>query len=149
MDSFKKIDSHNCIFLTHIEEPEENTLHLIIQEGILSDEETTWEIGDAKLEGVKEISITGKSCAYEVSFDSYIAYSVLNESYTEWDDYDSFDGKLFRIYQKSRFLDYLKLASFASEEFPGPFIHYGFCCVNHIVNIASLNEPSIKQLRGT
>lgn len=149
MDFFAEINSHKYIYLTHIDEPEENMLHLIIQEGIISDEEKTLDLGATKFEGYREISVTPESKAYEVFFESYIAYSVINESYSQWDDYEVFEGKVFRIYQKSRFLDYLKVDSFATEEYPGPFVHYGFCCSNHIVNVASQYKAKIKQLRGS
>ncbi len=148
MDFFAEINSYKYIYLTHIDEPEENMLRLIIQEGIISDEEKTLDLGAAKFEGFREISVTDESKAYQVIFESYIAYSVVNESYSQWDDYELFEGKVFRIYQKSRFLDYLKLDSFATKDYPGPFEHFGFACSNHIVNIASQNKPKIKQLHG-
>ena len=148
MDFFSEINSYKYIYLTHIDEPEENMLRLIIQEGIISEEEKTLDLGAAKFEEFREISVTDESKAYQVIFESYIAYSVVNESYSQWDDYEVFKGKVFRIYQKSRFLDYLKLDTFATKDYPGTFEHFGFACSNHIVNIASQIKPTIKQLHG-
>lgn len=80
----------------------------------------------------------------QVEFESYIGYSILNESYTIWDDYEQFEGKIFRIFSKSRYLDFITLGTIATEEYPGPYKHYGIAALNHIVNIVSTSEPIIK-----
>ena len=39
--------------------------------------------------------------------------------------------------------------TFASEEYPGPYKHYGVNCLNHIIDIVSETDPIIKELEGT
>ncbi|MBG9795657.1 hypothetical protein ABD76_25620 [Paenibacillus dendritiformis] len=83
----------------------------------------------------------------QLDFETYIGYSVINESFTSWDDYESFEGKkTFRIYSKSRFLDYISNATFASQEYPGPYIHYGIVCLDHIVNVVTISEPKVREI---
>lgn len=83
----------------------------------------------------------------QIDFDWYIGYSVLNESYTVWDDYQKFEGKSFRIYTKSRYLDFINAGTIASIDYPGPFKHYKIVCLNHIIDIVSTNEPIIKEIQ--
>jgi hypothetical protein len=80
----------------------------------------------------------------QLEFDSFIGYSVLNECYTVWDDYEQFHGKIFRIYQKSRYLDFITLGTIATDEHPGPFKHYRIAGLNHIVDIVSTSEPTLR-----
>ncbi|MEO2259653.1 hypothetical protein ABGV43_22430 [Paenibacillus amylolyticus] len=80
----------------------------------------------------------------EVEFESYIGFSIRNEIYTMWDKYEDFEGKIFRIFKKSRYLDLIKLSTFATEDYPGPYRHYGIAGLNHIVDIVSIEDPEIR-----
>ena len=83
----------------------------------------------------------------QMDFDSYIAYSVTNESFTSWDDYEEFEGKAFRIYKRSRYLDFIKVHTFACDDYPGHFEHYGIVCLDHIVNVVSVEKPVINEVK--
>ncbi|NMC55673.1 MAG: hypothetical protein GYA50_00405 [Eubacteriaceae bacterium] len=83
----------------------------------------------------------------QIDFDWYIGYSVLNECFTVRDNYEKFIGKTFRIYTKSRYLDFIKAGTIASVDYPGPFKHYGIVCLNHIIDVVSANEPIIKEIQ--
>ncbi|MNC03883.1 hypothetical protein D3C75_513090 [compost metagenome] len=78
-----------------------------------------------------------------LEFKSYIGDSILNESYTIWDDYEAFEGKIFRVFKRSRYLDFIQAGTIATTEHPGPFKHYGIAALNHIVDIVSTDEPQI------
>ncbi|NKI24401.1 hypothetical protein HFN20_24935 [Paenibacillus dendritiformis] len=88
-----------------------------------------------------------KAPIIQLDFESYIGYSVINESFTSWDEYERFEGKkTFRIYSKSRFLDYISNATFAIQEYPGPYLHYGIVCLDHIVNVVTISEPKVREI---
>ena len=144
MDFFKKINSHKYIFLGEISEPEDNVLRLVIEEAKVAEDEESIEVLGQELNGLRSIDVSDDSNIYEVIFDSYIGYSVINESYACNSEDDEWEGRLFCIYNESEFLKYLSKASFASEDYPGPYKHYGFNCLNHIVEIASIEQPRIK-----
>jgi hypothetical protein len=148
MKYFTEINEHLYLYLTDISEPEENELRLVIEEAKASGPEEDVKIGDKTIEGTRAILSTDDCAAYEVIFEDYIGYSVLNESYVSGDESEIFDGILFCIYSKSHYLDYISKGSFASADYPGPFKHYGFNCLNHIVDVASMSEPKIKRIRG-
>lgn len=88
------------------------------------------------------------SVIYEVTFENYVGYSVRNESHTMWDNSEKFEGRFFRIYSKSRYLDYIaNAAPFAAERFD--YAHYGICLGNHIIDVVSCTEPVItKKQKG-
>ncbi|GAB1269064.1 hypothetical protein NBRC116493_23170 [Aurantivibrio infirmus] len=148
MSYFEKINNHKYIYLGSISEPEDNSLRLTIEEAVSGEEEDI-EISGVKLSGSRALEVTDKSCIYEIVFETYVGYSVLDESYTIQDDHEIFEGRLFCIYSKSHFLDYISKATFASDDHPGPYKHYAFNCLNHIVDVASTRVPRIEQIKST
>jgi len=142
-----QINSHKYLFLTYIGEPEDNVLRLVVEEAKAAEKPVTTEIGHVGAV-VHPIISTENDFAYEIIFESYISYSVTNESFTQGDEYEQYEGRTLRIYSKSHFLDYVRAATFASEDDPGPYKHYSIICLNHIVDIASAVEPKIRIIRG-
>ncbi|MEK4978626.1 hypothetical protein [Bacillus sp. FSL K6-6540] len=137
------------IYLEQIFEPEENTLRLLFSRSRTSETPETITIGEKEIEDTYSIDVDETLPFIQMDFEWYIGYSVRNESYTSWDDYEEFEGKIFRIYSKSRYLDFIKVGTFASEDYPGPFKHYGISCLNHVVDVASVSEPIIKEVQRT
>lgn len=83
---------------------------------------------------------------FKVTFARYIAYSVINESYESLGGTE-FVGEKIRTYSKSNFLDYIKVDTFATSEYPGVFKHYAFITLRHIINVISTDEPTIEKIR--
>lgn len=144
---FDDINSHKYINLTHISEPDENQIQMTIEEMVPSGPVSDIELGDVTIDNVQEIKPTAESALYSIKFKSYILYSVLNESFISPKDEDECEGRLCCICRKSSFLNYLKNVSFADSDYPGEFKHYRFNCLNHIVDIASVDEPTIEKMK--
>jgi len=147
MNLIEQINNHKYLYLTEIGEPEDNVLRLVIEQALVSEEEHDLAVGTSVISGLRDIVSDEKCFTYEVIFESYIAYSVINESFTQVDESEISSGNLFRIYSKSHFLDYVKVATFASEDYPGVFSHYEIVALNHIVEIVSIDSPKINLLR--
>ena len=64
--------------------------------------------------------------------------------YTSAGEYDQFEGRLLRKYQRSRFLDYVAACTIATDDFPGPLNHWGLICASHIIHVISTDEPEIQ-----
>lgn len=93
------------------------------------------------LKGAQKV-LEDKSIIYEITFDSYVAYSTRWESYTTWDEEEEFSfGKNYRVFSKSKFLDYITNSTFASGVIE--YNHYGVYCEWQIIDIASMNSPTI------
>ncbi|MFT5677041.1 MAG: hypothetical protein ACI808_002993 [Paraglaciecola sp.] len=149
MKYFNNINKHEYIYIENINEPEDNCLQLVIEEARWSDTEQTLVVAGAEISDVRLLDVTDKNCVYEVIFDSYIGYSVRDESYVSPCEYDVFEGRIFCIYSKSHYLDYISHASFACDDYAGPFVHYGFNCLNHVVDVVSTRPPKIKLISGS
>lgn len=155
----EQINSHRYLFLAEIGEPEENCLRIVIQEGRLGEEITEKDLEKANDEveetinsiilGAFAVIVDEKCFTYEIIFENYIAYSVRNESFCEWNENEKFSGSFFRVYSKSTFLDFIKVSTFASKDFTGEFTHFGIIAVRHNIDIASEIKPKIKLLSGT
>lgn len=123
----------NVLFIGLIE-PEVNQLRLSFCKSKVSD------IAEPFMDGEKSSPII------QVDFYSYIAYSIRNEFFTSGDEYEGFDGKTFRIYKKSRYLDFISNGIFTSKDFPKPYKHYGICCIDHVVDIISTSKPVVREI---
>ena len=146
MNLREQIDQLKYVFLTDIGEPEANTLRVVIHEGRVTDETETIEVGAAKITDVHPIVWDETSRAYEITFPNYVAYAVVNESFANVDKYEEYTGQFFRIYSKSHFLDYVGVATFASDDYPGKSTHYEIPCLDHIVEVICVGEPRIRDL---
>lgn len=144
------IESCKSLFLTSLTEPDEGGLQLVVREGQAC--KSPEEIAKAKalqpdLSSILEKAILirhGPGCrVFTLRWPGYISYAVENESYSRNCTTDERTGKLFRLYSKSAYLDYLAKVTFASDVYPGPFKHWAVVCEDHVVNIASCDEPVI------
>ena len=87
----------------------------------------------------------------QLEFESYISYSVIDEciSYSI-DNSEISKGELFRIYTKSRYMDFIKIATNEREDLcPSEnYIHYQFPCLNHTIDVISCKEPKVTVITG-
>ncbi|MDE5883459.1 MAG: hypothetical protein K2H29_00020 [Oscillospiraceae bacterium] len=93
-----------------------------------------------------------KNEVYEILFEEYILYQTRNESYCSFDDYEIRQGNYFIIFEKSRLLDVLPVMTdcqILSDgiAYPGKWTHYGIYCQNHIIDVISHHEPTMKQVQ--
>ena len=148
----EQIESHRFIYLVEINEPTDNALRLVIseaQERTTSDDLRIGKVGLSSIvSDVKELVADELCKAYEILFQDYVAYCVRNESFVSVDESETWTGRLFQTYSRSHFLDYVRVATFATDDYPGALSHYGIKCLNHIVDIVSVSKPIITLIRG-
>lgn len=147
MDFATELNGHVYLFLKSMEEPGEGALRLVVEVGGASADAKNVVVGDSTISGAHQISADESTPEYEIVFASYIAYAVRNESYASQDKQEVWQCKSFRVYSKSRFLDFVRSATFATAEYPGPFAHYSLVCQEHVVDIASTSHPEVRRLR--
>lgn len=143
MKAIRQINEHKYLYLESISEPEDNSLCLILAEASSDGPEKDIAIGETALSGSRAIETVSGSAIYEVLFEDYICYNVVNESYAQDAAQDKYVGKLARVYERSAYLEFVKVSTFATLEYPGPFTHFGFCCLNHCIDVISMTEPEI------
>ena len=146
MTVFDEINCFQYLFLSQIVELSDNELLVRITEAKVSEKEERAIIGTTDLGKSNRILIDKSSKVYEIHFDSYVAYSVVNESYSVFHEYEERIGRLFCIYSKSNYLDYILKETIVDFIHTCELKHYGINCLNHTINIVSLEEPIIKQI---
>jgi hypothetical protein len=144
-----QIDSAKYLYLRSIHEPTDNVLLLIVQEAGGSGQPRDIQIGQTTISDAREIVSGESDLAYQIVFSDYISYAVTNESYTFVDSAEVRTGRLFSIYSQSHFLSFVRAATFATDDFPGPFTHYQVNCLNHSIDVVSTSEPEIKILESS
>jgi hypothetical protein len=147
VDPQQELDSREYLFLRAIEEPSDNVLKLVLQEGSVTGPAQDVQIGSVRLSGTREVKSDEQSAVYEVIFPGYVAYSVLNESYTTADPAEQYAGRRFRVYSRSKFMEYVRVATFIADDFPGPVTHYEVLCENHVIDIAATGVPQVRRGR--
>lgn len=141
----EEILSSEYYFITRINEPEDNSLEFELICGIVSEKEEDIFIGDQNL-GPAHPILKNEKYKYKIKFDSYIGYSVLDESYAHRLG-GEYTGHNPRIYSSSNFMNYINTDTFATKDYPGEFKHYAFISENHILNVASESEPKIEKIK--
>ena len=150
---FEQLNEHKYLDLLAIGETKDMDLRLVIAEAIVSEKSATFtaelepnEILREMLNECNPIETTSLSKCYEIVFSDPIASSIINESYSFKNEKEQFEGKLARIYTTSTFLDYISNATIATADYPGPFKHYGFVCLNRVVDVVSMEPPLVKKI---
>src|SRR5687768_9763252 len=142
------------LFLRTLEEPHDNALRIAVEEarsGAPANAKAEAKLAslpalESILEEARRIEHTDECKVFELSWGSYIAYSVRNESYVANDKSEHGEGRLLVKYSRSRFLEYVASGTFASADYPGPFVHWGIVCGNHVIDVASTEEPHVSVL---
>lgn len=148
------MNQHKYLDMIEIQETYKDSLRMVVAEAGVSDvaptissEEEPDEVLRELLNTSKPIEVTESSSRYEIVFEDYIAYAVTNESYAGGIE-ENYEGRLARVYSKSAFLNYISQGTFATAEYPGPFIHYGICCLNQIIDVVSEKPPTVNLINA-
>lgn len=150
-DNAALIDACKHLYLRLLEEPEANALRLIIEEvsgNDLLDADTTDPASSRSLGASPRSMERGQvGRVFEISWRSYIAYSVRNESYARAEPKGNGKGRVFIKHTRSSYLEYLSVSTLASDLFPAifprPIGHWAIYCLNHAIDVASIYEPEI------
>lgn len=131
------------LLVESIGEPEVNTLRVLLRESFFGESTAEGKYGARKLQPMATDRL------FEVTWDRYVAYYVLNESFSK----PLADGTWHASYplkssRDSNFLEYLKAHSIASDDYPGGLVHWSIGSGNHIVEVVSTDAPDVKQLNG-
>ena len=141
MNIMEELNSHKYLYLDKLFEESDLELCILVDEAKVQSDEPA----DLENASLYAAIVSDSTCRkYKIIFENYIAYSVRNESYTVPDDEEEFTGSLYRVYAKSRFLDYVAASTVGVEHVAGAYKHYGIVCLNHVIDVAGSREPSIE-----
>ncbi len=135
-------------YLHSLIEPETNSLRIFIDRCKVSRQGEDTEIGKQIIRDTPPIEFDEELPIVQLDFNSYISYSIINESFTVLDDYEIFDGNSFRIFKKSRYLDFINKGTIVKDVFPEEQpVHYEIACLDHIIDIISFDEPMVTEIK--
>lgn len=144
MEIFSELNFCKYVYLREVSEPGNKQLRLVLEEATPARKLETVVLEGVKFSDLRALESTEFSRLFEVTWDSYIAYTVRDESVAAFEPYDVIEsGRVVCVYSTSRFLDYVSLATTAER----PFRHIGVHCLNHIVDVASMGLPVVRELR--
>lgn len=136
------IDGCKYLYLIGIGEPRDNRLRLVVQEARTgTPAPMPTQLGLPLASSYGRIVPNGRK--FEILWDHYLAYGVRNESHVAIDPYEVRVGRIWVVYSKSRYLDYLALACHTHELCGHPLTHWGVNCLNHIVDVVGPHHPRI------
>jgi hypothetical protein len=119
-------------------------LSLILVEGIKSSlMEIT--VGDINLGEGRSIDVTDKSRRITVSFEDVIAYQLQNESFTYRDQYEQGTEGILRVYERSRYLDFVRSHSLIDALRENRYTHYSLILIDEIIDVISGAEPELSE----
>ncbi len=129
------------LYLEKNEDAGNNELRILVSQSTHPKERSSKKESSNELEAI----ITDESLPLiEIVFDYYVGFNVINEGYAGVDKNEKYAGKFFRIYENSAFLDYIRKTTFAESVLEKQITHYEVACLNHIIQIADIGEPTIK-----
>jgi len=148
MDFFDEINKLEYLYLSNIIEPFDNQLLITVKSSTISDDETDLFVAGKNLGPVKSLSFDGPGTKYECFFKSYCRYTITNESFTALNENDERIGRLFCLYSKSNYLDYIRDTTPVNYtyDYDNTLKHYAFNCQNHIIDIITIDQPVIKRI---
>ena len=143
MNIVEQLNSHKYIYLDRLFEVNDLELCILVDEAKVQEDET---LSEGIFSSCAPIA-TDETCKkYRIIFRDYVAYSVRNESFTIWDDEEEFTGNLFRVFSRSKFLDYVAASTVNVEDTVGMYRHFEIACLNQIIDVASSREPQVEEI---
>lgn len=137
------------LYLRHLSEPRDNSLRLIVEEAIVNGSRAVQpdlaappELAHILTSSSPIESIEGCR-TFELYWKRYVAYLVTEEGVGSCgsDADEIYSGTLLRHYSKSHFLNHLAHDTGGHMR---PLQHYKLICLNHLIDVASEDEPEIR-----
>ncbi len=121
-------------------------LEVHVVEGIVGDP-TDLKISDkTTISGIRPVEILPNSRRFIVRFDKPIAFQIVDESFIQLDEYEvRDDGKVIKILERSKYLDYVNGSHGWYRDMIGPAEHYRVCTYNEVVDVISCTVPIVNR----
>lgn len=142
--------------LHSVVEPEEGGVRVVVLEAIVGQPPDQATLSAEPLPEVRNILSQSRAIVHShgrkgfaINWPTYIGYSVENESYAVAEPESSVgSGGILAEYSHSLYLDYLSKATFARQDYPGPFKHWSIACLDHVINVVSVDLPAVEVHNG-
>jgi hypothetical protein len=120
-------------------------LRIVLAEGITANEPEDIKIGEHIISGTRALEPRATSRIVAIAFFRVVAWQLLDESFTAFDDYEERDDDSFlQILSRSRYLDYVRAHHGWFEDrmqIPGL---YRVWTENDVIDVISPDAPRIE-----
>ena len=141
----KLLEGVDFLDVVEISEPRVNALRLVVEEMTLNP--ASRMSSPAPVDGAVPVEHSGCDLRFEVSWDQYDVYQVLNESYDSGNGpTEVWEGSLFRRYSSSRYLCFAEEAFENITHLDRGHQHWAIVGQNHIVHVIAGSTPKIRIL---
>lgn len=128
------MNQKSYIYLHSLIEPETNSLRIFVERCKVSQQSEDIEIGEHIIRDTHTIEVDEELPIVQLDLDSYVSYSIINESFTVLDDYEIFEGNSF--------------GTIVNDVFPEEqFVHYQIASLDHIIDVISFDEPIVTEIK--
>jgi hypothetical protein len=148
----EQIDSCDWLFLRELSHPVKypvcKALRIVVAEGKSKNLPQPVELtpGGRIIPGVRIVDVDESCRVFEVFWRSYVALSVWRETEVVLDEAEQREGKLFRQYTRSRFLDYIAQVTGTPNAGLRGLKHWELVCFDQLVEVASTATPVVRQI---
>jgi hypothetical protein len=130
-------------FLRDIGEPDDNVLRLVILEGGPAGPEQ--EVDGTDLKAIPVLPLP-ESRPLELVWDNYVVYAVRNESFVNAEHVRPVSQAMLTERTGTEFLAFVTRSTMAGDAYPGPLRHWELLCLNHVIDVAAVSAPAIREL---
>jgi hypothetical protein len=123
----------------------EGELRVIVAEGFVETQTQELQIGDHTICGLRPIAVSDQSRLFEIRFPGFVAWQVVDESFTAFDEYEMRDDtRALQTLSRSRYLDYVKENHGWYEDVIGPAKHYRLWTEREVVDVVAYEIPIVR-----
>jgi hypothetical protein len=124
-------------------------LRIVVAEGFRAEKPEDRTILGHVINGLYAIDTSDRSRLVEVRFYRPIAWHLVDEAFTSWDEYEVREDKFsLQILTKSRYLDFIQSHHGWFKEMRGPGAHYRLLTANEIVDVIACDPPEVSQIEN-
>ena len=128
----------------------QDDLRVIVAEGFVGNETEELCIGGHTITGLKSIDVSDESRLYEIRFQKCVAWQVVNESFTSFDEYELRDDTgTLQTLSRSKYFDYVQENHGWFKDLIGPAKHYRVWTENEVVDVVACQQPTIEPWKRT
>ncbi len=128
----------------------EGELRIIVTEGFRAAEPEDITIGSHVIKGTYAVDTSEESRYADVGFNRPIAWQLVDESFTAFDEFEVRDDKCTQqVLTQSRYLDYvLANHGWFQDVGRGPGKHYRVWTENEVIDVVACEAPTVKPYEG-
>ena len=125
-------------------------LRVIVAEGFVGDQTEDLRIGDHTIKDLRSINVSERSRLFEIRFPQFVAWQVVNESFTSFDEYELRDDTgTLQTLSRSKYFDFVKANHGWYEDVIELAKHYRVWTENEVVDVVACEPPTIQPWKRT